>query len=160
MEDASGDFKIVHKLIITRNNYEFRTKGSIEELKASIDEIVTFLVDLNEKLRTSGILAESLQYADLDEELPEEEIRTAPTDKVPVIKATRRTRENIVALFSTEWGKKERTSSEVIKALEINSVPDQSGTVRVYLKRLVQKGLLRRTKRGNIYHYVKILGTE
>jgi len=94
------------------------------------------------------------------EEIPTvEEIEEAPTEEIPVIRPSRSTMENIMALFEQDWGKKPRSVAEVMKALEVNAVPDHPAAVSTYLRRLVKRGFLRRIKKDNLWHYYKLPST-
>ena len=49
-----------------------------------------------------------------------------------------------------------RTVAEVVKALEVNAVPDSVPAVNVYLTRLVQIGILRRIRKEGKWAYFKL----
>jgi len=46
--------------------------------------------------------------------------------------------------------------AEVVKALEVNAVPDSVPAVNVYLTRLVQIGILRRIRKEGKWAYFKL----
>jgi len=149
-----NDNKIV-TFKIKGDTYELEIKGTLSELTSEIDNIIFFLKILNEKLQSFGILEEISP-----EEIPtEEEIEEAPTEEIPVIRPSRSTIENIMALFEQDWGKKPRSVAEVMKALEVNAVPDHPAAVSTYLRRLVKRGFLRRIKKDNLWHYYKLPST-
>ena len=145
MSDVEGKFHL--KIIST--NYELSTVGDLPSLESQLDKIFSFVEKLNEKFGIEPT------------EIPtEEELSSVVTEDVPAIKPTRSTTENIRLLFASDWGKKPRTLAEVLKALEINTVPDKAPSVNVALNRLVNTGLLRRIERDGLYHYFKLPSTE
>jgi len=152
-QTTSEEMNIILK--IKTNLFEISTEGTIDELKLKIDDLIEFIVNLNEKLDEKGIVEEIMPVA--EEDIPtEEEIETAPVENIPVIKPSRSTMDNIIAMFNTDWGKKPRSVAEVMKALEINAVPDQASTVSTYLRRLVKRGILRRIQVNGLWHYYKL----
>ncbi len=143
-EDESQEFHFK----IKGNTYELSVTGSLEFLRTNLEQIKEFIDEVNE------ILGEGER---VDIETPtEEEILEAPTSEVPVIRVQRSTISNIQSLFDTDWGRTPRSSAEVARALEINAVPDSAGAIGVYLRRLVQRGVLRRIEREGRYHYIRI----
>lgn len=145
--------EINFKFKIKGNIYEISTEGTLNELKLKIDDVIDFVVELNDKLVAAGIMEEVMP----EEEIPtEEEIETAPVQDIPVIKPSRSTMDNIIAIFNTDWGNKPRSVAEVMKALEINAVPDRASVVSTYLRRLVKRGILRRIQLEGLWHYYKI----
>lgn len=147
-EDNSTGEELRFNLVIKGNSYELSTSGTLSEISSQITEIAEFIQSLNENIGLADI--------ETFETPTDDEIREAPTDEVPVIRATRSTQENITLLFNTEWGRTPRSSAEVARALEMNAVPDQAGAVSVYLRRLTQRGVLRRIQREGRYHYIVI----
>lgn len=136
-----------YNLKIIGDNFELSTTGELSEIQEKLDEIVEFIEELNLKLGAEIIT----------EEIPtEEEVQKAPAEEVPVIKPSRSTMDNIMMLFEQNWGSKPRSAAEVMKALEINAVPENPATVSTYLRRLVKRGILRRIQREGLWHYYKI----
>lgn len=142
------DEEVVHTLKIIGSNYEFTTSGNLTALNETLEDIIAFIKRLEESL---GIESEA------EAESPTEaEISEVSTDEIPVIRVQRSTQSNIQSLFETDWGRSPRSLAEVTKALEINAVPDRAASINTYLRRLVQKGVLRRIQREGRYHYIKI----
>jgi hypothetical protein len=87
----------------------------------------------------------------LESEVPAEKIAIPPikvTDKEPVSRV-------LMKLFNTSWAKTPRALNEVIEALNSIGLYYQKSTIAVNLKRLVQRGELRRIKgKDGIYLYV------
>ena len=74
---------------------------------------------------------------------------------VPPLGRPSTTIEALSTLFTTEWGKKPRTLSEVMKALEANGLYYKKAVVAKVLVDLIKRKELRRLgTRGN-YQYVK-----
>jgi len=67
---------------------------------------------------------------------------------IPTIKVSEKepVSEVIMKLFSTQWAKKPRSLSDVISALNNLGLYYQKSTIAVNLKRLVQRGKLRRIR--------------
>jgi len=119
--EQTGESEKVFCLRIKGNSYELSASGSLAELTTSLDDIAEFITKLNNIVETE-ISAEIETPTD-------EEIRDAPSSEVPIIKATRKSIDNIALLFETEWGRTPRNSAEVAKALDVNAVPDSATAV-------------------------------
>lgn len=87
-----------------------------------------------------------------------EEVAVTPTAGIPVIKPSKKTMENLELLFNTPWGRTPRSVAEVMKALEVNAVPDQPSKVALYLARLVSRGKLRRIEKEGKWVYFQVPG--
>jgi hypothetical protein len=72
---------------------------------------------------------------------------------VPSITTSKRTQDNLKALFETDWAKQGRTNAELTRALEVNAVPDKPNIVSKYLSRLVKANIVRRIKKDKVYHF-------
>lgn len=84
-----------------------------------------------------------------------EEAPPISAEGIPVIKPTKRTIANIELLLATPWGRTPRTASEIMRALEVNAVPDTPEKVRVYLGRLVSSAKLARIDKEGKFAYFK-----
>jgi hypothetical protein len=122
-------------------NYELSVQASASKLMHDLDDIKRLAGKAARTL--SGPMGASVP--DLGPGVSFEE--------APSIKAAKSTRDNIQALFETDWGRKSRTVADVVKALEANAVPDTTTSTSVYLNRLVKKGILRRIRKGGRYEY-------
>jgi DNA-binding transcriptional ArsR family regulator len=140
------------KLIVRRKGFKIFTEGTISTISKELDALAEFTDKVTEKLG----LVEEVPSAEQESILSPEEVAKIPTADIPVIKPSRRTIENIEALFNTPWGRTPRTVAEVVKALEVNAVPDRVSSVNVYLTRLVQRGVLRRIEKEGKWAYFKL----
>jgi hypothetical protein len=106
--------------------------------------ILTKLVEINVQLRPNQV------------PMPNEVRSTnnltsdSNSDEVPAISPTNSTASNIRLLFSTGWGMKRRSSSEISKALDSNGVPDPKH-ISTVLSRLVDSKELLRIKQGEVF---------
>jgi hypothetical protein len=145
-EEKQPEQNLIYTLKITSANFEISTSGNLKQIYSQIDEIGNLVEALTSRLEISP---------NVQEDLPtEEEIETVPADDVPIIKVSRSTMDNVTALFASEWGRKPRTLAEIMKALEVNTVPDKASTINTYLRRLVQRGNVRRFKKEGLYNYL------
>lgn len=134
-------------LKVIRDGFELTLQSDIQSLIEKVDEISELVEALSEKL--------SLQRN--GEQMPTaQELSEVQLSDIPSIKPSKSTAENIASLFGTPWGRQPRTLAEVVKALEVNAVPDRPENVSVYLNRLVKKGLLKRIKKDGKWAYFKI----
>lgn len=98
--------------------------------------------------------------------ITETRLTITPTERfqvmkgIPAITASKSTIANIQSLFDTTWGRTPRTLAEVVKALEINGVPDRASSISRDLRRLVQRGFLRRIEKEGKYSYFRLPTTE
>ncbi len=119
---------------------ELEIKGQIEDVKSILNELLPII-------RGSG------SYKGVVSE--EEQVQEVPTitvsEKEPVS-------EILLKLFSTNWARVPRSLSEVIEALNNIGLYYPKATVAVNLKRLVQRGKLRRIKdKDGTFRYVPVL---
>ena len=140
------------KLIIRRRGFKVLTEGTIASIYKEIDSLADFADKVAEKL---GVLEENPIEA-AEPPVSREEVEKIPTADIPAIKGSKSTTENLVLLFDTPWGRTPRMLAEIVKALEVNAVPDKMTSVNVYLRRLVQKGTLRRLEKEGKYVYFKL----
>jgi hypothetical protein len=140
------------KLTIKRKTFEVSVEGAVSDLETQIDELATFLDEVEEKVGTNDI-EEEPQLLPAAEESAE-----MPSEEMPIIKPTKSTIENIRLLFDTPWGRSPHTASEVLNALEVNAVYDRVEAVSTNLSRLVRKGVLRRLSKGGKWAYVRVPG--
>jgi hypothetical protein len=123
-------------------------KGNEIELKGRSEDVRDFLNILLPIIQESqGKRGEESVEGDKADELPSIQV----SEKEPVS-------EIILKLFSTSWAKKPRSLSEIIEALNNLGLYFQKSTVAVNLKRLVQRGKLRRLKsKDGAFLYVPIV---
>jgi hypothetical protein len=144
------------KLTIKRKGFEIETEGTLSSISKEVDALSEFVTDVMAKLgETLG--EETIPSPnDVQPQIEESTKADISVTDIPVIKPSKRTSENLVALFSTPWGKTPRHVAEVMKALEVNAAPDQWSSVSVYLTRLVQQATLRRITKDGKWAYFKI----
>jgi DNA-binding transcriptional ArsR family regulator len=150
-QNLSGKSELPVKLVVRRKGFKIFTEGTISAISKELDALAEFTDKVTEKLG----LVEEIPSEPESAPSPEEMARI-PTADIPAIKPSRRTMENLEALFSTPWGRVPRTVAEVVKALEVNAVPDSVSSVNVYLTRLVQRGVLRRIQKEGKWAYFKL----
>lgn len=132
------------ELVYRRGLLQITAKGTVSQLARDVESISKFVS-----------LAESalhMQERGLAQVSTEPELVT----EYPVIKVTNSLTENILALFTTTWGRSSRALEDVSKALETNGVPDSDSSIGATLLRLVKQGHLRRIKRGDKWQYFRI----
>lgn len=139
------------KLVVIRRGFKIYAEGTIASVYKELEALTDFTESITEKLEV------------VEEEAPEaepvvsrEEVANVPTTDIPVIKPSKRTIENLEAIFNTPWGRTPRSIAEVMKALEVNAAFDRIESVNVYLRRLVQKGVLRRIEKEGKWGYFKV----
>lgn len=140
------------KLVVRRKGFEISTEGTISSISKQLDALTEFTDKVAEKLE----IIEEVPLAEPEVVPSAEEIAKTPTADIPVIKASKSTIDNLDSLFSTPWGRTPRSFAEIMKALEINAVPDRSGAISRDLYRLVQKGKLRRIEKEGKWAYFKL----
>jgi len=154
-EEASTDkSQLPVKLVVRRRGFEISTEGTISSIYKELDALTEFTDKVAEKLE----IIEEVPPVEPEAIPSAEEIAKMPTADIPVIKASRSTIENLDSLFSTPWGRTPRSFAEIMKALEVNAVPDRSGAISRDLYRLVQKGKLRRIEKEGKWAYFKLPG--
>jgi len=146
--------KLSIKLIIKRKGFELITEGTISTILEELDALTNFSDKVAEKMEISE---EAPSTEPESEPLPSaEEISITPTADMPVIKPSKRTIDNLGFLFNTPWGRTPRTVAEIVKALEINAVPDRTSSVNIYLTRMIQRGIIRRIEKEGKWAYFKL----
>lgn len=141
------------KLLIKRKGFEISTEGTISSINKELANLAIFTDSVSEKL---GVTEESPVVQQEETSPSEEEIAKTPSADIPVIKASKSTIENISALFDTPWGRTQRSVAEIMKALQVNAVPDTSQALSRDLYRLVQKAKLRRIEKDGKWTYLKL----
>jgi len=151
-ETPSEKSELPVKLVVRRRGFKIFTKGTISSISKELDALTEFTDKVAERLE----LIEETPSVEPEPTLSPEEVAKIPTTDIPVIKPSKRTMENLEALFDTPWGRTPRIVAEVLKALEVNAVPDRVSSVNVYLTRLVQRGKLRRIEKEGKWVYFKL----
>lgn len=139
-------------LSIRGKGFKISVQGTISEIYKELDTLVCFADSVSEKLVTG----EELVTVEMEQAVSKEEVEKTPTADIPSIKSSKRTIDNLESLFGTPWGKTPRTLAEIVKALEVNAIPDRMESVNVYLRRLVQRGKLRRIEKEGKFVYFKL----
>jgi hypothetical protein len=137
------------KVTLRQGAAEVTAEGTINDLIAQLDSLASLVRDASEKLQED----DEIKEGGVSESQTSEEISAID---IPAIKPTKSTTDNLRLLFSTPWGKKQRTLGEIMKALEVNAVPDNTSNVNRYLTRLVQAGFLRRLQKEGKWAYFQI----
>jgi hypothetical protein len=140
------------KLLIKRKDFEISAEGTVSALTKELDALAEFTDKVSEKVDLAG----EVPITENETAPTQEDVSTMSTADIPVIKPTKSSMDNLRALFNTPWGKIPRSVAEVMKALEINAVPDKITTINLYLTRLVQSGTLRRIERAGKWVYFKL----
>jgi len=141
------------KIIVQRKGFRIYTEGTISSISRELDALAEFTEKVAERLEW----IEETPSVEPEPTISPEEVAKIPTTDIPVIKPSSSTIRNIEALFNTPWGRTPRTVAEVMKALEVNAVPDRVSSINVYLTRLVQRGVLRRIEKEGKWAYFKLL---
>lgn len=137
------------RLTLRNKGVEISTEGAVSDIIEHLDALATFADKVMEKFQGEEEVSEP----------PVVEIPTTeeiPTADIPAIRPSRSTTDNLRALFDTPWGRKPRSLAEVMKALEVNAVPDRTEAVGSYLIRLVKTAHLRRIKKEGKWSYFRI----
>ena len=155
-EEASAAEKsqLPIKLVVRRKGFEISTEGTVSSVYKELEALTEFTDKVAERLE----IVEEAPIVEPEAVPSPEEVAKTPTADIPVIKPSRRTMENLESLFGTPWGRIPRSVAEVMKALEINAVPDRASSVNIYLTRLVQRGMLRRIEKEGKWAYFKLPG--
>ena len=140
------------KIIVQRKGFRIYTEGTISSISRELDALAEFTEKVAERLEW----IEETPSVETEPTISPEEVAKIPTTDIPVIKPSSSTIKNIEALFNTPWGRTPRTVAEVMKALEVNAVPDRVSSINVYLTRLVQRGVLRRIEKEGKWAYFKL----
>ena len=148
---TNEESQLAIELLIKRKGFRILTKGTISSIYKELDALVDFTDSLEEKL---GVLEQ--ESSEPEVAVSPEEVAKISTADIPVIKATKRTIDNLQAIFDTPWGRTPRNTAEIMKALEVNAVFDKGASVNVYLLRLVQRGVLRRIEKEGKWVYFKV----
>jgi len=132
------------KLVLKRGGgtlLKIEVRGSREDVDYFLDRVVSLSqIDVEMLEQVDEVSGEG----ELDIDLPN--IKIERGDNLPSI---------LRKMFDSEWGRKPRTLKEVIDALASMGQYFNKSTVAVTLKRLVERGELRRIKGDDrIYRYV------
>jgi len=123
---------------------EIEVKGKLSNVKTLLDVILPLI-----KERESKSLPEIPQKEESEE-----------VSVLPVIKVSEKesVSEILLKLFNTNWARSPRSLSEVVEALENLGLYYPKATIAVNLKRLVQRGKLRRIKdKDGTFRYVPVI---
>jgi len=151
-ETATGKSALPVKLLVRRKGFEIVAEGTISSLYSELDALTDFTNKVAEKFE----LIEEAPSAETEAAPSAEEIAKTPAADIPVINARKSTIENLDLLFATPWGRTPRVLAEIIKALQINAVPDSAPSVSRDLARLVRRGTLRRIEKEGKYAYFRL----
>ena len=121
-------------------NNELELSGAYGEVYQLIQSLIPYLVGGEGR----QISIETHREEPIVSELPDVRIKSGePLTQI------------LTKFFSTEWGRKPRQLKEIINLLESYGVYYPKSTIAVSLKRLVQRGVIRRIK-GREKHYLYV----
>jgi hypothetical protein len=152
-KNLSEKSNLLIKLTLRKKGIEIVAEGTLSSIYKELDALTDFARKVAEQVEAEEEFAVSSEEI---AEVSRAEIEKVPTAEVPFIKASKSTGSNLEALFDTSWGRTPRSLAEIMKALEINAIPDRPESVQSYLIRLVQRGKLRRMKKEGKYTYFKL----
>lgn len=147
----SEESQLAIELLIRRKGFQIITKGTISSIYKELDSLADFTESVSETLGT-----DEREVSEEETTISAEEVAKIPTTDIPVIKPSKKTIDNLAAIFNTPWGRTPRSLAEIMKALEVNAVFDRIASVNVYLVRLVQRGVLRRIEKEGKWVYFKV----
>jgi hypothetical protein len=140
------------RLTVRGRDFEITVEGSIEDLRARLEDLFKFASEVSEKIIIEDGGEESAERSSSEE--TESAVKVADN---PVIKATPSTTENLRALFNTPWGRMPRSLEEIAKALEVNTLFDKRENIGSALVKLTTKrGYLRSIMRDGKRCYYRI----
>jgi hypothetical protein len=154
-ENSPNESKLPIKLVIKLRSFEISAEGTIASIASELDSLVNLASSVREKLEPNEKTVTFLVDED-EAPISEAEIAKAPTAEIPSIKATKSTSANLEALFETSWGRTPHTLAEIMKALQVNAIPDVSTSVQPVLINLIHQGKIRRIKDQGRYVYFKL----
>ncbi len=126
-----------------------RIGGNELEVSGGYDEVMELVKSLMPYL--TGAQSSDVRV----EQRPQEEEVIAGDLPDVKIKSGEPLTQILTKFFSTDWGKKPRQLKEIIDMLESYGVYYPKSTIAVSLKRLVQRGVIRRL-RGRDKHYLYV----
>jgi hypothetical protein len=153
-EEGSKKSELSVKVIVRRRGFRIITEGPISLLSKELDTLSEFVDKVAEKLEIPE--EAPLLESEITTITTSEEVAKIPTADIPAIKPSKRTIDNLESLFGTPWGRTPRTLAEIMKALEVNAVPDKMSSVSVYLTKLIQRGIIRRIDKEGKWAYFKL----
>jgi len=129
------------ELEIRKGNLAVKIRGNTKnEVLSKCDEAFAILNEAYSKLEGKGVVTKEI---------------SAPTvTEAPVITAPKSCREAITKLMTTDWGRKPRTLSDIIDAMQMSAVYYSKPRVATELIRMTRLGILRRLKTEAGYAYV------
>jgi hypothetical protein len=151
-EESTEKSELQIKLIVRRKGFDIFTKGTISSIYKELDALSKFTNEVAQKLG----MVEEAPITEGEVTTTVEEVAKIPTADIPAIKPSKKTIDNLESLFSTPWGRTPRTLAEIMKALEVNAIPDKMSSVNVYLTLLIQRGKLRRIEKEGKWAYFKL----
>lgn len=151
-EETGEKSELPVKLVVKRKGFDIFTKGTISSIYKELDALSEFTDKVAEKLE----IVEEAPPSEGEATTTSEEVSKIPTADIPAIKPSKKTIDNLESLFNTPWGRTPRILAEIMKALEVNAVPDKMSSVNVYLTKLIQRGKLRRIEKEGKWAYFKL----
>lgn len=135
MEKAEGEVYVRIRI----GNNELELSGKYNEVNQLIQSLVPLLVGSESRQASEDVVLEESVM-----ELPDVKIKSGePLTRI------------LTKFFSTEWGRRPRQLKEIINLLESYGVYYPKSTIAVSLKRLVQRGVIRRIK-SKEKHYLYV----
>lgn len=118
-------------------NNELELSGTYNEVFQLVQSLIPYLVGSESR----SVVVEGHPEESVISELPDVRIKSGePLTQI------------LTKFFSTEWGRRPRQLKEIINLLESYGVYYPKSTIAVSLKRLVQRGIIRRIKSKEKYY--------
>jgi len=144
------------KLVIRGRGFKIVTEGTISSLSKEFDALTDFTEEVAQRFEIHE--EEFVEGIPVGQEpsVTQEEVAKISAADIPAIKPSKKTIDNLEAIFSTPWGRTPRILAEIMRALEVNTAFDKVSSVNVYLARLVHRGVLRRVEKEGKWAYFKV----
>jgi hypothetical protein len=147
MSEKGEGASLTIRLTIRSGGVETSVEGTTSKIAKELKALVT--------LHGKAVKAIAEQGVGRGEGVaPPEEVE--PTTDIPVIKVTNSTADNIISLFETPWGRRPRSISQVMQALDMNGAPASNQNIGMALLHGVRSGKLRRIRKGGSWQYFRL----
>jgi hypothetical protein len=147
MPEKGEEGGLIIRLTIRSGGVETSVEGTTSKIEKELKALVTLHGKAVKAIAEEGVGGE-------EGVAPSSEVEQ--TTEVPVIKVTNSTADNIISLFETPWGRRPRSRSEVMQALEMNGAPASIENTGMALLKGVRSGKLRRIRRGGSWQYYRL----
>jgi hypothetical protein len=155
-EKPAQESELPIKLVIRGSGFKIVTEGTISSISKELDALSNFTEEVTQRFEIPEEEFEEGIPAGQEPSVSPEEVAKISSADIPAIKPSKKTIDNLEAIFSTPWGRTPRGLAEIMKALEVNTAFDKVSSVNVYLTRLVHRGVLRRIEKEGKWAYFKV----